>query len=313
MENKPLSTQFSGCLEFYLGNLRAKGYSSSTIELKAHILTLFFEWLTCQSIRDLERVDLALFDTFLGHLKNHRKKITQQPLAQTTIRTRATTVKVFLRALYIKNVIHSNEHEKFELPKVGKALPKSILSVKDVLSIIKQVPTQTIKGIRDRAIIECFYASGIRRSELIHLKMEDVDVSARQLKIVNGKGGRDRFVPIGKSAIVWIRKYLRDARPKLSHLGSGHWLFLADNGKSFPPGAMSTLMAKYIKRANLNKFGSCHQYRHAAATHMVDNDADIRHVQEFLGHSSISTTQVYVHISKAKLQRVYRLAHPRAD
>ena len=99
----------------------------------------------------------------------------------------------------------------------------------------------------------------------------------------------------------------------LAYIGSGKSLFLCNNGKRFRPNLLSGLMSKYIKKANINKSGSCHQFRHAAATHMVDNDADIRHVQEFLGHSSISTTQVYVHVSKAKLQRVYKSAHPRAD
>ncbi|MDC2889326.1 tyrosine-type recombinase/integrase [Psychrosphaera algicola] len=234
-------------------------------------------------------------------------------MAQTTIRTRATTVKVFLRGLFTKGIIKTNDCEKFELPKAGKALPKSILSVNDVLLIIKQVPIHTFKGIRDRAIIECFYASGIRRNELVNLSLQDIDFSANLIKIVKGKGGHDRFVPIGKTAILWIQKYLRDARPYFADLGSGQILFLNIDGKKFLPSAMSGLMSKYIKRANLNKFGSCHQYRHAAATHMMDNDADIRHVQEFLGHSSISTTQVYVHVSKAKLQRVYSKSHPRAS
>ncbi|TRX53449.1 tyrosine-type recombinase/integrase [Thalassomonas sp. M1454] len=313
MMNNPLPQNFTQCLEYYLINLLAKGYSQATVDLKQQILETFFDWLKIQAIFDLDRVNVSVLDTYLENLRSHRKKLSNLPLAQTTIRTRATTVKIFLRGLYTKGIIESNECEKFELPKAGKALPKSILSIQDVLAIIKQVPTHTIKGIRDRAIIECFYASGIRRNELVNLKLEDFDFSARQIKIVNGKGGHDRFVPIGKTAILWIRKYLRDARPYFAHIGSGHTLFLGNNGKKFLPGALTSLMSKYIKRANLNKFGSCHQYRHAAATHMMDNDADIRHVQEFLGHSSISTTQVYVHISKARLQKVYKKSHPRAD
>lgn len=312
MINKPLSHNATHCLHYYLNNLLAKGYSQATFNLKKQILESFLDWLSRQSIFDLELVDVISLDAYLSSLRSHRKKRTNQPLAQTTIRTRATTVKVFLRGLYTKEIITTNECEKFELPNAGKTLPKSILSINDVLLILKQVPTHTLKGIRDRAIIECFYASGMRRNELVNLSLQDIDISANLVKIVKGKGGQDRFVPIGQTAVLWILKYLRDARPSFAHLRSGQSLFLDINGKKFLPSAMSGLMSKYIKRANLNKFGSCHQYRHAAATHMMDNDADIRHVQEFLGHSSISTTQVYVHISKAKLQRVYKKSHPRA-
>lgn len=313
MYNKPSPQNFTHCLDYYLNNLIAKGYSQATVDLKRQIVETFFDWLKLQKIYDLNLIDVGILDHYLESLRKHRKKLSGQPLAQTTVRTRATSVKVFLRGLYIKEVIESNDCEKFELPKAGKALPKSILSINDVLAVIKQVPAHTVKGIRDRAIIECLYASGIRRNELVNLTLEDLDISARQLKIVKGKGGQDRFVPIGKAAIIWIQKYLRDSRSSFAHIGSGHTLFLGNNGKKFLPGALSSLMSKYIKRANLNKYGSCHQYRHAAATHMMDNDADIRHVQEFLGHSSISTTQVYVHISKAKLQRVYKKSHPRAE
>ncbi|QDP01556.1 tyrosine-type recombinase/integrase [Thalassotalea sp. PS06] len=312
MTNKPLTKHFNNCLEYYLDILFGKGYSQATIDLKQQILEMFFEWLKQQSIVDLELVDTTVLDAYLGHLRSHRKKMSNLPLAQTTIRTRATTVKVFLQGLYARGIIHSNAYDKFELPKSGKALPKSILSVRDILAILQQVPTHTMKGIRDRAIIECFYASAIRRCELINLQLEDFDVTAEQIRIVNGKGGQDRFVPIGQSAIVWMRKYIRDSRPCFAHISSGKSLFLTDSGNKFLPKSMSGLMSKYIKRANLNKYGSCHQYRHAAATHMMDNDADIRYVQEFLGHSSISTTQVYVHVSKAKLQRVYKKSHPRA-
>ena len=141
----------------------------------------------------------------------------------------------------------------------------------------------------------------------------DVDFSQRQLRITMGKGKKDRYVPFGKTAGKWLLKYLRDSRPMLSSLVSGNAFFLNSIGKRFEPSLLSGLMAKYIKKANINKSGACHQYRHAAATHMVDNDADIRHVQEFLGHASISTTQLYLHVSKAKLRSVYSKTHPRAD
>lgn len=313
MLNKPQSTDFEASIDYYLKILLTKGYSQHTIYTKRYLLEIFTNWLLRRNIKDLEVISRTDLDAYLAYLFAYRKKNNGQHLALTTIRLNATAAKVFLKCLYNKDVINSSEFNKFELPKAGHALPKPILSYQDVLLVLKQIPNYTQKGIRDKAIIECFYATGIRRRELVNLNIDDLDITAKQLRIVRGKGGKDRYVPICDSAIKCIKRYLRDVRPNLLRFNNDLSLFLGNSGQRFNPSYLSSLISKYITKANINKFGSCHQFRHAVATHLVDNDADIRHVQEFLGHSSISTTQVYVHVSKAKLRKVYEATHPRIN
>ena len=313
MKTNPLSNDMPACIEFYLHSLLIKDFSQHTMALKRRHLTQFNEWLVSNAILDVMSVDIDVFENYMAYVRQLRVTATKQLLAASTIRCRLTTVRVFLRFLTKRGIVSNREVDKYELPSLGLPLPKPILSYDDVFKVLKQIPLTTVKGIRDRAIVECFYASGIRRGELVNLNLLDIDFSQQQLRITLGKGKKDRYVPFGKTAAKWLLKYLRDARPSLSTLQSGNAFFLNSLGTRFKPCLLSELMAKYIRKANINKTGACHQYRHAAATHMVDNDADIRHVQEFLGHASISTTQLYLHVSKAKLRSVYAKTHPRAD
>lgn len=313
MNIEPSPNDIAHCIAFYLNSLLVKDYSVHTIALKRRHLSIFQAWLDTSGIQNITQVNVNVFEQYMAYIRHtlHAKK--KSKLAATTIRCRLTSVRVFLKFLTQRAIICHREVDKYELPSIGLPLPKPILSYDDVLCVLKQIPHTTIKGIRDRAIVECFYASGIRRGELVNLDLLDVDFSQRQLRITMGKGKKDRYVPFGKTAGKWLVKYLRDARPILSNLRSGNAFFINSLGTRFKPCLLSELMSKYIRKANINKSGACHQYRHAAATHMVDNDADIRHVQEFLGHASISTTQLYLHVSKAKLHSVYSKTHPRAE
>ncbi|MFC4698821.1 tyrosine-type recombinase/integrase [Glaciecola siphonariae] len=313
MQNETSSSQFQACIEYYLNVLIINDYSVNTITLKREHLTAFATWLNGQCIDDFADVTLDVFEQYMGYLRfkkseNHPDKY----LSVSTVRCRLTSVRVFLRFLTKRSFILHREVEKYELPSVGLVLPKPILSYRDVLRVIKQIPINTIKGLRDRAMLECFYATGMRRGELVNLDIADVDFSQSQLRIIHGKGKKDRYVPFGNMANIWLIKYLSEARPVLARTHTVNAFFLDSNGQRCKPPQLSSLMSKYIKKANINKTGACHQYRHAAATHMLDNDADIRHVQELLGHASISTTQLYLHVSKAKLRAVYAKTHPRA-
>jgi integrase/recombinase XerD len=218
-----------------------------------------------------------------------------------------------IKILHSKQVLLTNATEHFELPKIGRPLPKPILSTKEVKKVLQQAQYYGAKGVRDRAIMETYYAAGIRRTELRQLNLDDIDFEQRQLRVNQGKGCKDRYVPCAKIACLWIYKYLKEVRGTLTNQHSGKTLFLANNGKAFRDSQLSELVAKYIKLSDVRKKGACNQYRHAAATHMVDNGADIRHVQSFLGHADISTTQIYVHVSMTKLREVYDKTHPSAS
>ncbi|KZN60836.1 tyrosine-type recombinase/integrase [Pseudoalteromonas luteoviolacea] len=309
---KPNSNALSDCIGFYLEYCIAKGQSQATIVSKEAALSLFHKWVFQNVESDIQYIDVTVLESYQNHLIKYRKQCSGQPLSRGTIRYRLTVVKVMLRTLYAKGIVRSNNFELFDLPKIGRRLPKPVLSEKEVIQVLSQAEHYGKKGIRDRAIMEVYYASGIRRFELSNLRLNDIDFEQFQLRVEQGKGFKDRYVPIAKRACFWIYKYLKEVRNSLSNEFSGDSLFLANNGKPFKATQLSELVAKYIKLANIQKRGGCNQYRHAAATHMVDNGADIRHVQEFLGHADLSTTQVYVHVSMAKLKEVYSKTHPAA-
>lgn len=310
--NKPTSQAMTECLVFYLTVCRAKGQAESTVIGKEASLSSFIKWAAANHIYDVDKVNVDLLDSYQQYLNGYRKHRTTEPLCRATIRYRLTAVKVMIRMLFIKHVISDNNLEYFELPKVGRCLPKPVLSEKEVVKVLQQSEHYGLRGIRDRAIMETYYASGIRRFELGRLTLGDIDFTQYQLRVVQGKGFKDRYVPLAKSACFWVYRYLKEVRVTLANESSGKVLFLANSGKPFRAAQLSELVAKYIKLADIRKSGACNQYRHAAATHMVDNGADIRHVQAFLGHADLSTTQVYVHVSMMKLREVYNKTHPSA-
>lgn len=310
---KPKSLALAGCIAYYLEVCRAKGQSENTVVSKGAALSLFQKWAEVHGIVSADQVDVDVLDSYQQYLNQYRKALDGEPLCRATIRYRLTAVKVLIRTLFIKGVVSVNTVEHFELPKNGRRLPKPILSEQEVTKVLQQAEHYGLKGIRDRAIMATYYASGIRRFELGTLTLDDVDFEQYQLRVNQGKGFKDRYVPIARNACLWIYRYLKEVRPKLANGYSGKALFLANNGKPFRAAQLSELVAKYIKLSDIRKTGACNQYRHAAATHMVDNGADIRHVQEFLGHADLSTTQVYVHVSMTKLREVYNRTHPAAQ
>lgn len=309
---KPNSLELNVCIEYYLTLCRAKGQSINTVQVKSNALKQFERWSASNGVAFTDKIDLDWLDNYQYYLYQYRKANNGEPLCRDTIRYRLTAVKVLIRTLFIKDVLLKNTTEYFELPTTGRRLPKPILSEAEIEKIMSQTEYYGLRGIRDRAVMETYYASGIRRFELGQLTLQDIDFDLLQLRVNQGKGYKDRYVPIAKTACYWIYRYLDEVRGQLAQLKSGNALFLANSGNPFSPSQLSDLVAKYIRLADIGKTGACNQYRHAAATHMVDNGADIRHVQEFLGHSDLSTTQIYVHVSMAKLREVYNRTHPAA-
>jgi len=169
-------------------------------------------------------------------------------------------------------------------------------------------------GLRDRAILETLYSTGLRRAELARLAVHDVDFAGGALTVRKGKGGKDRVVPIGERALAWIEKYLADARPALARAGDeADTLFLSERGgKPLTVAYLSSMATRYVTRAGFGKSGSCHLFRHTCATLMLEGGADIRHVQEQLGHACLQTTQIYTHVSISRLKEVHAATHPAA-
>jgi integrase/recombinase XerD len=194
------------------------------------------------------------------------------------------------------------------LPRLPKRLPRRVPTVAEVETIIGAAGTESLPSIRDRAIMETLYSTGLRRMELARLKVADVSFDASTLLVRCGKGRRDRVVPLGAMARDWIERYL-EIRPRLlAGLDRGE-VFLTDYGEPFRLNRLGDQIHRYVSRAGLP--GACHIFRHACATHMLENGADIRFIQAMLGHSQLSTTEIYTQVSISKLRQIHACTHPR--
>jgi integrase/recombinase XerD len=182
--------------------------------------------------------------------------------------------------------------------------------VDEVESVLSGPDTMTTLGIRDRAIMEVFYSTAIRRMELIALLVSDIDASRGTLFVRQGKGGRDRHVPIGERALHWVRRYNDEVRPHLALSPDCGTLFLTSYGGAYAPDVLSRQITAYMKAGAPTKRGSCHMFRHTAATLMLDGGADVRYVAEMLGHQKLETTMIYTRVSLTKLSAVHAACHP---
>lgn len=201
--------------------------------------------------------------------------------------------------------------EKIEIPKPSKALPRDILTHAEMRRLLFSPDTRKVTGIRDRAILELLYSTGFRRSEVLRLTLGDVDFSERRIFAKEAKGKKDRVVPIGKTAVMWIRKYLSRARPSLETRPTER-IWLNDDGEPMKGYKLGKLLLGYASKAKLSRRITPHTLRHTFATHMIDAGASVAVVQRILGHTSIRTTQIYTRVTIRSLRAVHRRTHPRA-
>ena len=221
-------------------------------------------------------------------------------------------VRALFRWLVRQNVLLSNPASELELPRAEKRLPKHVLTVSEAESVLAMPNVSTATGMRDRAILETFYSTGMRRMELVGLSIFDLDAERGTVMVRQGKGKKDRMVPIGERAIAWVDKYVRDVRPNMVTNANETALFLTHLGEPFSPDRMTQLVREYVDAAEVGKRGSCHLFRHTMATLMLENGADIRFIQEMLGHAELSTTQIYTQVSIRRLKAIHAATHPGA-
>jgi integrase/recombinase XerD len=295
--------------EVYLEQLTVRNYAAHTIVGRRLALIAFIRW--CQE-RDLFRpqdVTRPILESYQRWMHRHRKK-NGNPLGFTTQRGRLVSIRDYFRWLCRQNVILHNPASELEMPRNERRLPKGALSEPEVERILMQPDITQPLGIRDRAILETFYSSGIRRMEVVRLQLGDVSAERGIVFIRQGKGKKDRVVPIGARALQWITKYLQDVRPEMVTEPREQALFLSGYGDAaMSPDYLSRLVADYVRRAGI-KTGSCHIFRHSCATLMLENGADVRYIQEMLGHANLSTTAIYTEVSIRQLQRVHAMTHP---
>jgi len=288
--------------------LASHGYAPSTVSGRRHHLMAMAGFFAEREVTDPATVTPSLLDSYQRHLFHHKKR-DGRPLSFRTQAQRLIPVKGFFAWLARMGTIHFDPAVSMVLPKTEHRLPEAVLSAEEVEAVLATPDTTTTLGIRDRAVLEVFYSTAIRRMELISLQMADVDHARGTLFVRQGKGGRDRHVPIGERARQWVERYTDEARPALDTTGSDT-LFLTVTGGHFAPDVLSRMVTAYITAGAPTKHGSCHLFRHTAATLMLDAGADVRYVAEMLGHQKLETTMTYTRVSLAKLREVHAATHP---
>ncbi|MEE9355899.1 MAG: site-specific tyrosine recombinase XerC [Methylococcaceae bacterium] len=297
-------------LNLFLDNAAASGLSPRTVDIRKEQLERWFiPW--CQE-RDLDKpqdITRPILERYRRYLYHYRKK-DGDPLSFASQQQRLVPVKAFFKWLTKENYILYNPASELELPKRHRRLPQYILTAEEVEQILNQTSLHGELGIRDRAIIETLYSTGIRRIELINLKLYDIDMINGTLMVREGKGKKDRMLPLGERARLWISHYIDTVRPELVTGQDDNTLFLHEFGEAFHKNRLTDLVKKYIQKAGVNKPGACHIFRHTMATLMLENGADIRFIQAMLGHSQLSTTEIYTQVSIKKLKEIHALTHP---
>ncbi len=290
-------------------SMAVKNYSKRTIEIRDHHLRYFITWCEERDLRTPVDITKPILERYQSHIYHYRKS-NGQPLAVGTQNARLVTLRAYFRWLTRENLLLSNPASEIDGPRMSKNLPRNILSLAEVEALLRQPDINDKFGLRDRAILEVFYSSGIRRREMIKLQLEHVDWSRETLFIREGKGNKDRFIPIGERALLWINKYLEEVRPVLHPSKEEKTLFLNYKGKPVSDKNLTYIVKQYLLKAGIEKTGACHILRHTVATLMLENGADIRYIQELLGHTKLETTEIYTRVTITKLKEVHKATHP---
>ncbi|MBP2103188.1 MULTISPECIES: site-specific tyrosine recombinase XerD [Enterococcus] len=292
-------------IEDYLHYLTIeRGLAENTKTNYQRDLERYFVFLQEQKIVEWQIVDRFLVIDFLQILKNEQK-------SPATIARMITSLRQFHQFLRQERFTDHNPMQHIEMPKKAQRLPDT-LSLSEVEQLIETPDTKEILGIRDRAILEVLYATGLRVSELVNLELKDLHLSMGLLQTI-GKGDKERIVPLGDLAIDWITRYLEESRPHLTTKQPDEThLFVNRQGTGLSRQGIWKNLKILVQQAGIHKNVTPHTLRHSFATHLLENGADLRTVQELLGHADISTTQIYTHITKKRMTEVYKQYFPRA-
>jgi integrase/recombinase XerD len=294
----------------FLANLSARAYSLPSIEAHRWALRQFTAWAVLRGTDNpaaFTRADLETYQLFLHHYRSPRGG---KPLVTNTQIARLGCIRRFFAWLCRSGVIPANPAADLDLPRKQSAqLPKT-LSEQEIQRLLSIPNPADPFGLRDRTMLELFYATGIRRTEMANLDHGDYDSSSRTLTVRKGKNGKSRMLPVGERAAAWLDRFLAESRPLFDHLPKETALFLTGYGERFSPAYLGNWIKKLLLRCGIDKPGSCHLWRHSCATDMHRGGADIRYVQEMLGHERIDTTQIYTHVHIDALREVHTRCHP---
>ncbi len=294
-------------IEQFRLHLKKQGYSPNTIKKRCGHLGDLVISLAEMGIHDVSEVTCESVRFYYRDIY-WRISSRGKPYSPSTVSIKVYALRSFFRYLLAENHILTNPALQLKSPKISR-IPRNILSLTEVKALLSQPDLKTFEGLRDRAMLELFYSTGIRRRELVNLDIYDIDIQEDTLFIRHGKGAKDRVVPLGRWAIVYLKRYLEERKTIAK---PDNALFLSPfTGKRICYQLFDRLAGEYARRAGIVKQVSCHTLRHACAVHLLEGGADIRSIQELLGHRSIESTEIYLSLSKEQLKKVHKKSHPR--
>lgn len=284
------------------------GYSPTTIRARRQAIRRFIAWCGRNGLAQLTDITKVALERYQRHLFHYRKD-DGTPLTQGSQLGALAPLKTWFKWLARERHIVFDPASELDLPPCPKHLPRFILSVREVEDILAEADPGTPYGLRDRAMLELLYSTGIRRMEAARLALYDVDAGRRLVFVREGKGAKDRVVPMGHRALSWLERYITEARPLLCRAECTA-LFLTDYGEPVSPEFVASHVKRYMHFAGIDKPGATHLLRHAMATHMLEAGADVRVLQVLLGHACLNTTEIYAHVSVEHLKAIHDATHP---
>lgn len=305
----------TACAQMWCDALAARGVRPATLVYRKHCLRWFIAWALDRDVRragEVTRPVLEAYQRWLAHAEPASGRGKGKRLGWSTQRERVRSVKEWFRWLTRRDILMHNPASEIELPRPEKRLPAAALAPGEVARLFAVHDPADPLGVRDRAICEVFYSTGIRRAELARLGLTDINPERGTLTVRQGKGGKDRVVPLGARAGAWVARYLADTRPRLLLDAREQALFLTGYGAAFNPDVLSGMVSAWMRAAGLRGRGSCHLLRHTCATHMLEGGADIRYIQQLLGHENLETTAIYTEVTIKQLIEVHARCHPAA-
>ena len=302
-------------LEDFLQHLRhERGQAEHTQRTYAALLNKFVAWAEPQGLKSWEAVELRHLMAFLQH--ERERALLNQPkdcarrLSSESVYLEIAALRAFYRFAENEKLLPANIAENLSLPRRWKRLPKALTS-QEIEKLLQPEMPETPKTLCDQAILELAYASGLRLAELRGVRLEQLHLEAGFINVI-GKGNKERVVPLGRKAVAALQRYLETGRPALVTRRSPASVFLTKRGTPFAPVTLWLRIKQRVRRAGIARNVTPHMLRHSFATHLLENGADLRVIQELLGHANISTTEVYTHIAGSRLRDVHRQYHPRA-
>ncbi len=295
-------------LKLYEDHLALR-HAARTVPAYLADIRVFLAWLDEHGVTlpDVRTQDLLAYQTDLYAARKKDGK----PYSSSFQVNRLSAMKSFFRFLYRRGFMLHDPAAAVDYPRAEVRLPRGILTRQEARKLVEAPDRKSHASLRDRAVLETLYATGIRVSELTHLTLQDVDTEERVLRVVSGKGGKDRNVPLTRAAASAIDTYLFDARPKLRGARHSALLFLAPRGGAMHTATVNDVVHRWAKAARIKRPVTCHTFRHSVATHLLKGGADIRHIQALLGHASLQATETYTRVEVSDLMEVIRRAHPR--